>query len=153
RGRRVSPPCGRPHAPVRRGVFRRHREHRLLHLLRDGRLVKPGGPVGIANVGWMREIEGAVPGHLRQWWAQDQPVCFHSAPWWRRHWERSGIVDVELADTLPDGWELWRDWLRAVAPDNQVELSTLEADRGSYMGYVRLVGRRRPDAPLYDPVV
>jgi cyclopropane fatty-acyl-phospholipid synthase-like methyltransferase len=124
-----------------------------LYLNDLARFVKPGGPVGIANVGWTREIDGPVPEHLRQWWAQDLPVSLHTAPWWRRHWERTGIVDVELADTLPDGWELWRDWLRAIAPDNQVEISALEADRGSYMGYVRVVGRRRPDAPLYDPVV
>jgi cyclopropane fatty-acyl-phospholipid synthase-like methyltransferase len=116
------------------------------------RLVKPGGPVGIAQAGWTRDINGPVPEHLRAWWAQDQPVCFHTADWWRRHWERSGILDVERADTLPEGWELWRDWLRAIAPDNQVEINTLEADRGNFMGYVRVVGRRRADAVLYDPV-
>jgi hypothetical protein len=61
-------------------------------------------------------------------------------------------MDIELADTLPDGWELWRDWLRTIAPDNHVEIGALEADRGNYMAYVRVVGRRRADAPLYDPV-
>ena len=29
--------------------------------------------------------------------------CLHSAAWWRRHWERTGILDPDLADTLPDG--------------------------------------------------
>ena len=124
-----------------------------LYLSYLARFVKPGSPVGIAGAGLVREIDGPVPEHLRAWWAQDQPWCLHSAAWWRRHWERTGILDVERADTMPDGWQRWLDWLRAVAPDNAVEIQALEADRGNTLGYVRAVGRRRDDAPLYDPVV
>ena len=54
---------------------------------------------------------------------------------------------------MPDGWELWLDWHRAVAPDNAVEIKALEADRGSYLGYVRVVGRRQGQAKLEDPIV
>jgi hypothetical protein len=79
--------------------------------------------------------------------------CLHSAAWWQRHWERAGILDIELADTLSDGWRLWREWIAAVAPDNAVEIRALEADRGSYLGYVRLVGRRRPLVRLDEPIV
>ena len=59
-------------------------------------------------------------------------------------------MDIELADTMPDGWQLWLDWHRAVAPDNEAEIKALEADRGSYLGYVRLVGRRRGQAKLEE---
>ena len=69
--------------------------------------------------------------------------CLHSAGWWRRHWERTGIMDIDLADNLPDGWQLWRDWQMVIAPDNAAEIQALDADRGRYLGYVRLVGRRR----------
>jgi hypothetical protein len=62
-------------------------------------------------------------------------------------------MDIELADTLPDGWRLWLDWHRVVAPDNEAEIKALEADRGDSLGYVRLVGRRRADVTLADPVV
>ena len=116
------------------------------------RFVKPGGPIGIAGAGLMREIEGLPPEHLREWWTPDL-WCLHSAPWWRRHWERTGIMDIEHADTMPDGWQLWLDWHRIVAPDNESEIRALEADRGNYLGYVRLVGRRRSQATLADPIV
>src|SRR5262249_8997222 len=76
----------------------------------------------------------------------------HSAVWWRRHWERTGVMDVESADTMPDGWLRWLDWHRVVAPNNEVEIKALEADRGDYLGYVRLVGRRNPHAKLADPI-
>jgi SAM-dependent methyltransferase len=123
-----------------------------LYLSYLARFVKPGGPVGIAQAGLVHEIDGEVPGHLREWWAQDRPWCFHAAAWWRRHWERTGILDVEVADTLPDGWQCWRDWLREIAPDNATEIGALEADAGRHLGYVRVVGRRRADAPLSEPV-
>ena len=109
--------------------------------------------MAIAGAGLIEEINGPIPDHLRPWWAQDLPWCLHSASWWRRHWERTGILDIEVADTLDDGWQFWRAWLQAVAPDNAVEIAALEADRGRHLGYVRAIGRRRLDAPLYEPIV
>jgi hypothetical protein len=125
-----------------------------LYLNDLARLVKPGGLVGIAGAGVMKDIDGAaVPEHLRAWWTQDQGWCLHSATWWRRHWEQSGIVDIEVADTMPDGWQRWLDWHRAIAPNNREEIQALETDRGRYLGYVRVVGRRRTDVQLQDPIV
>ena len=100
-----------------------------LYLNYLARFVKPGGPVGIAGAGLVREIEGPLPEHLREWWTQDL-WCLHSAAWWRRHWERTGIMDIDLADTMPDGWQRWLDWHRVIAPDNEAEIKALEADRG-----------------------
>src|SRR5262245_1569993 len=116
------------------------------------RFVKPGGQIGIAVAGLMREIEGSVPEQLQEWWTPDV-WCLHSTAWWRRHWERTGIMDIELADTMPDGWQLWRDWQKAIAPDNAVEIKALEADQGRYLGYARVVGRRRVGVKLEEPIV
>ena len=123
-----------------------------LYLNYLARFVKPGGPIGIAGAGILNEFD-EVPAHLSAWWAQDRPVSFHSPPWWRRHWSRTAILDVEVADTLPDGWRYWRDWLTVIAPQNTVEIGALEADAGRTLGYVRAIGRRRADAPLYNPAV
>ena len=123
-----------------------------LYLSYLARFVKPGGPIGIAGAGLMREMDGAVPDHLREWWSQDL-WCLHSAAWLRRHWERTGIMDIEVADAMPDGWQRWLDWHRAVAPDNAPEINALEADRGEYLGYVRMVGRRNGQVTLEDQIV
>lgn len=77
--------------------------------------------------------------------------CLHSADWWRRHWERSRVLDGTIADTLPDGWRYWRDWLQLVAPANAMEIAALAADAGRNLTYVRAVGRRSADAQLFDP--
>ena len=109
-----------------------------LYLNDLARFVKPGGPIGIAGAGLIREMDGPVPEHLQEWWNQDLPWCLHSADWWRRHWDRTGIVGIDVADTLPDGWRLWLDWLKLVAPENVTEIRALEADSGSHLGYVRV---------------
>ena len=113
--------------------------------------MKPGGVVAIAGAGLTREIDDSVPEHLREWWEAPH-WCLHSADWWRRHWQRSGILDVQLADAMPEGWELWLDWQRAVSPDNAPEIAALGADAGRWPTHVRAVGRRTGLA-LEDPIV
>ena len=122
-----------------------------LYLNYLARFLRPGGYLGIAGAGLTKEIEGPILEHLRKWWTPDLN-CLHSAAWWSRHWNRSGVVDVELADTMPGGWRLWLDWLKIVAPDNQAEMNALEADAGSCLGYVRTLARRREEVDLAEPI-
>jgi cyclopropane fatty-acyl-phospholipid synthase-like methyltransferase len=121
-----------------------------LYLNYLARYLKPGGQVGIAGAGLMREITGAVPEHLRSWWTMDH-WCLHSAAWWRRHWERTGIVEIVLADHMPEGWQHWLDWQTSVFPENRIEIEAVQADRGSYLGYTRLIARRSA-MKLDDPI-
>ena len=111
--------------------------------------VKPGGVIAIVGSGLMQEIEGEVPEHLREWWSGDL-WSIHSAAWFRRHWERTGIMSVEVADIMPNGWQVWLDWQNTVCPDNVDEITALKADQGNYLGYVRLVGRRKGETELLD---
>jgi SAM-dependent methyltransferase len=124
-----------------------------LYLAYLARLLKPNGVLGIAGAGLMHEIDGPVPDHLRAWWTPEPALwCLHSAAWWRRHWGRTGFVDVTVADELPDGWRYWLDWHRTVCPDNAVEIAAVEADAGRTLGYVRAVARRRADVRIDPPV-
>ena len=93
-----------------------------------------------------------VPAHLADWW-RPELWCLRSAGWWQSRWERTGILDIEVADTLPLSWHYWLAWQAAVAPHNHLELSALEADQGAYLGYVRLMGRRRENIQLEEPIV
>jgi SAM-dependent methyltransferase len=124
-----------------------------LYLNYLARFLKPGGQVGIAGAGLMREIDGPIPAHLGEWWAAERPYSLHSAAWWRQHWERTGILDIAVTDALPDGWRFWLEWLKLIAPENVTEIRALQADAGSCLGYVRAVGRLRAGAQLFDPFV
>jgi hypothetical protein len=159
-GTRSSPSARGPLAAVRRGLLRcaavsidsfiyYGTDDRYLNYL--ARFLKTGAQVGIAGAGLTAEIEGPVPEHLRAWWEPGMS-CLHSAAWWRRHWERSALVDVETADDMPDGWRRWLDWHRSVCPDNALEIAAVEADAGRILGYVRAVARLRPDARIEEPI-
>jgi hypothetical protein len=114
-----------------------------------GQFVKPGGQIGIAGAGLVAEMTSPVPEHLQADWTQDF-WAMHSAEWWRRHWERTGIVEIELADSMPDGWKLWSHWQRTAWPHNTSEIEMIERDAGRWFTYIRVVGRRRVGAILQD---
>lgn len=63
------------------------------------------------------------------------------------------MITVELADTMPDGWRHWLEWLETIAPENSVEIEAITADAGRWLGYTRVIGRRRPDARPEEPIV
>lgn len=116
------------------------------------RFLKPGGQLAIAGAGLMHEITGPIPEHLAEWWTPDL-WCLHSPAWWKRHWERTGFIDVELADTLQEGWRLWVKWHQAIAPDNSVEIRAIEQDKGNTLGYVRVVARKRSGITTGEPIL
>lgn len=58
-------------------------------------------------------------------------------------------MDIDVAETMQDGWQVWLDCTRPHFVTTR-EINTLEADRGRYLGYIRVVGRRRPGAKFED---
>nr|WP_030614448.1 methyltransferase domain-containing protein [Streptomyces achromogenes] len=115
------------------------------------RLLKPGGRIGVVVPALREEPAGTEPPkHLEPWW---EPAfwCFHTADWWRRHWGRSGAVEVETADWLEDGWRDWLLWCDVVAEESTDDFHVrmagrsaemLRVDQGRALGFVRVVGRR-----------
>jgi cyclopropane fatty-acyl-phospholipid synthase-like methyltransferase len=120
-----------------------------LYLNYLAQFVKVGRQIGIAGAGFVRDWDGDLPKHLASFWSQD---CWalQSIATWRRLWERTGIVDIETADVMENGWQYWRQWQQQHWPDNVGEIAMLEEDAGQYLGYVRLVGRRRAGVELAE---
>ena len=88
---------------------------------------KPRAQIGIVGAGLAQEMSLPIPEHLRAWWSSDM-WCLHSADWWREHWQRTELVDIEIADDLPDSWEFWSNWHRTWWSHNTVEIEAVEAD-------------------------
>jgi cyclopropane fatty-acyl-phospholipid synthase-like methyltransferase len=109
--------------------------------------VKPSGQLGVAGAGLVGEISSTVPEHLQAEWSQDF-WCLHSAPWWRNHWARTGLVDVEFAESMPEAWRIWSHWQRHHAPENVSEFEMIERDAGRTFTYNRLIARRRAGVEL-----
>lgn len=132
------------------------------------RYLRAGGHLAVVVPGLIQEIEGSPPPHLltaqdngKVFWEPDC-WCFHTADWWRRHWQRPGLVDVTLSDTLEDGWRHWVRHERAVEASGvgafPSDAQALEEDRGHTLGFVRVIaerlatGTRRGAAPhVWEP--
>lgn len=114
------------------------------------RHLRPGGQLGIAGAALTGELGTTVPEPLRQWW-EASLWSLHSAPWWRDHWSRTGLVEVHTADAMGDGWQQWLAWQRLVAPGNTVEIDAVVADAGATLTYGRVAGRRT-EAAAVDPI-
>ncbi len=108
------------------------------HLLR---LVKSGGQIGVVLPGFYHEFGENIPEHLRPYWDSCTLYGWHSADWWRWHFEKTGLVEVELADTFPDreGYEIYRRWDQVMRYD----VLLTEIDQGQNITFVRLVARRK----------
>jgi len=117
-----------------------------LYLGYVSRFVRPGGFLGIVVPGIQQELNGQVPDHLTPFWQWDW-WSFHSPAWWREHWEKTGLVEVEQADFIPDGWKHWLTWLEvcldAGFPSSPEEIAMLRADTGNTLGFTRLIARRK----------
>ena len=104
--------------------------------------VKSGGQVGIVVPGLVEEIQGAVPEHLAPYW-DPEFGSFHSASWWRRHWEKTGKLIVDGAGLTPDGWRHWLLWNeiydQQVGRTGHPEALMLRADSGRFLGLVQVV--------------
>jgi len=121
------------------------------------RFVKPGGQIGIVVPGFVRELTTVPPwltkprGGSDAFFDPSECWSFHSAPWWRRHFERTGLVGIEEARLLKDGWRLWVRSEEARAAGGKMEYPSeapaIRADRGRNIGFVQMVARRRQVGP------
>lgn len=102
----------------------------LRHLKVDGRL-------GIVVPGLEHEVD-EMPG---TW---DWDFCtFHTPAWWRRHWSITRAVEVELADRMPGGRELWLRWSDAIGWS---DTEYLTGPGGENLGFTRVIATKLPAA-------
>jgi SAM-dependent methyltransferase len=110
------------------------------------KLLKRGGRIGIVSPASPKQIPQPMPEHLDEEW-----YWMNSVDWWHHNWQRYPELQVEFIEPLPEGWDLWVRWHeflqasgRARNPDGSAdELGQLRADGGRYLGFVRMVARRR----------
>lgn len=108
--------------------------------------LKPGGHIGIVDIGFTREIATIddAPDFLKPQFHKHWSFV-HSIGWWVRHWENSGLVDVAHAAEIPESAALLHDYVRGRPPE-QDEDSIMRAvpqdDEGLLMLF-RLVATKR----------
>jgi len=107
--------------------------------------LKHGGQLGIVSPASPIDLPQPLPSYL-----PEDFYFLNSLDWWRRHWERMPGLEVETAEMLPGGFELWLEWMELLESygnanrpqDIERELPVLRADKGRYIGFINMVARR-----------
>lgn len=108
------------------------------------RFVKPGGLIGVIVPSLAEEPAELPPPSLEPYWKWDF-CAWHSPAWWKHHWNKTGVVRVEIADRLPEGWRDWLQWNEACDRDGNTsgeEADMLRVDGGRLLGFVQLIAHR-----------
>jgi cyclopropane fatty-acyl-phospholipid synthase-like methyltransferase len=114
------------------------------------KFLRPGGHLCVVAPGLHDELPEAPPEWLRPYWEWE--FCsFHSPDWWRRHWFKTGLVEITCADTLEDGWRLWAEWNECSAEAGvglgggsvaAKEAEMLRLDHGRTLTFTRIAARK-----------
>jgi len=117
------------------------------------RHLKPGAHVGVVDACYSREIETAeqLAPELRATWQADW-WGVHTIDWWRRLWEKTGLVDVRVAELLPESEVIKQDWIEGFTDDpaDAGVAALLNAEGGQFCGSFRLVGQRGDQPVLLE---
>ncbi|MGY5853323.1 MAG: methyltransferase domain-containing protein [Candidatus Thorarchaeota archaeon] len=106
--------------------------------------VKSGRQIGSVVPGFYTEFEGNLPDempeHLKQYWESCALYTWHSAEWWERHWLKTNLVEIEIADNFPEkeGYQTYLDWERIIGYPQKIA----EDDKGRNITFSRLVVRK-----------
>jgi cyclopropane fatty-acyl-phospholipid synthase-like methyltransferase len=109
--------------------------------------IKPGGELGIIVPGFNKEIDSEIKSRFSAFWMDD----FHSLKpleWWRNHLGKSEQMQLITSDYLPDAYNCWYQWekyLDETGMTNPVkgsDLGFLEADKGDFTCFSRLIGSK-----------
>jgi cyclopropane fatty-acyl-phospholipid synthase-like methyltransferase len=112
--------------------------------------LRPGGQIGMATPAMTQEVRalGGIPEHIKKvvgW----EAAAWHTADWWRFHWEITEMVTVTSARAQQDGWRDWLAWSRALAEHRQdgpaakqPEIDMLTADAGRYLTFALVTARK-----------
>jgi len=108
------------------------------------KLLKPGHQIGIVSPASPKRLPHPAPAHFGDEWH-----WMNTVEWWQELWRRTPDLELEFAELLPDGWDLWVQWhefLNACKsrnrPDEINELDILKKDGGRHLGFVRMLARK-----------
>jgi len=107
--------------------------------------LKPSGQIGIVIPSVEKEFDENIPENLKPYWESDM-YCFHTIDWWKKHWNHNEKIDIEIADSMPNGYNNWLLWDKTLKEHGVLkrggDVELLEANKGNFT-FSRIVGRKK----------
>ncbi len=138
-----------------------------LYLTYISQFLKPKGLIGIIDWCFTREFRSLseVPAYLRSFYQDYDFHALHSVEWWKNHWEKTGLVEIQCAEFLPykdfilqEEIRNWEYTMQVLAKDHEeLDLENerkikdfLLKDKGDLVSCFRLVGQRAGKRPYLE---
>lgn len=112
------------------------------------KFLKPGGTIAIVCPGLKQEVNQKIVDFYDKFWDPDM-FCFHTVEWWKKHWEKTALVDINNAEELKDMWQLWYEWeseleaIDMINPNKGSDLEFLKLDNGKYVQFFRMIATKK----------
>jgi hypothetical protein len=108
--------------------------------------IRPGGFIGVVDIAFTRELRSIedAPEYLRPQYPKHWSYV-HSVEWWKRHWEKTGLVDVQYAALLPESNDLLRDYVLDRPPEQDEDsiMRVVPHDHEGLIALFCLIARKR----------
>jgi cyclopropane fatty-acyl-phospholipid synthase-like methyltransferase len=110
------------------------------------RFLKPEGYIGIVDVCFKEEIEtlDQVPEFLQKDY-QNYWYYIHTVEWWRKLWEKTGLVQIKTADLLPAANLIREQYVQDFEEAGRKKdpfARALKKDKDQRISFFRLIGQR-----------
>lgn len=109
------------------------------------RFIKPEGHIAIVDVCFTKEIEShhQVPEFLQEDY-QNYWYFIHTIDWWRRLWEKTGLVEIEAAAELTEAGLVREQYMKDYQNSEEEDAfaRALELDKEKFITFFKLIGRR-----------
>jgi len=108
--------------------------------------IKPGGFVGVVDIAFTRELQSIedAPEYLRPQYSKHWSYV-HSVEWWKLHWEKTGLVEVQCAELLPESDNILSDYVLGRPPEQDEDsiMRAVPRDQEGLIALFCLVARKR----------
>ncbi|MHA6246989.1 SAM-dependent methyltransferase [Pontibacter sp. CAU 1760] len=109
------------------------------------RFLKPEGFLAIVDVCFTKEIEtlDQVPDFLQEDY-QNYWYFIHSIGWWKKLWEKTGLMKLEVAKELEEKQHVREQYVRDFEEQDKPDpfAKALKHDKEQLISFFKLVGRR-----------
>ena len=111
--------------------------------------LRPGGKIGMVIPGYAKDVSDGVPSYIPEFLG-DELWTWETLSWWKNHWDKTGFATIDIADTLPNGCELWLRFDEAIHafgppskfPD-ETDIFKTDLENGEYIGFIRLIATKK----------
>ncbi|WP_018479396.1 SAM-dependent methyltransferase [Pontibacter roseus] len=109
------------------------------------RFIKPKGHIAIVDVCFTKEIESPeqAPEFLQEDY-QNYWYFIHTIEWWRKLWEKTGLVHIEAAEELEEALLVREHYIKDYKEEEEPDAfaRALEHDHQGFITFFKLIGQR-----------